>query len=53
MALLLNELKEKITKEFDVCLLCEFLDIEPEELIERFDDKLIDNLHKFKGIEDE
>ena len=53
MALLLNELKEKITQEFDVCLLCDFLDIEPEELIEIFDDKLIDNLHKFKGIEDE
>jgi hypothetical protein len=53
MALLLNELKEKITKEFDVCLLCEFLDIEPEELVERFDDKLIDNIHKFKGLEDE
>ena len=34
-------------------MLCDFLDIEPEELIERFDDKLIDNLHKFKGLEDE
>ena len=53
MALLLNELKEKITKVFDVYLLCEFLDIEPEELVERFDDKLIDNIHKFKGLEDE
>ncbi|MGY8908216.1 MAG: hypothetical protein ACKVJI_13145 [Pseudomonadales bacterium] len=53
MALLLNELKEKLANEFDVCLLCEFLDIEPEELLERFDDKLIDNIDKFKGIEDE
>lgn len=53
MALLLNELKEKIANEFDVCLLCEVLEIEPEELIERFDDKLIDNIDKFKGIEDE
>ena len=34
-------------------LLSDFLDIEPEKLIERFDDKLIDNLHKFKGLEDE
>jgi len=53
MALLLNELKEKIANEFDVCLLCEVLEIEPEELIERFDDKLIDNIDKFKGMEDE
>ena len=53
MALLLNELKEKLANEFDVCLLCEFLDIEPEELLERFDDKLIVNIDKFKGIEDE
>jgi hypothetical protein len=53
MALLLNELKEKITREFDVCLLCDFLEIEPEELVDRFEDKLIENLEKFKGIEDE
>ena len=53
MALLLNELKEKITREFDVCLLCDFLGIEPEELVDRFEDKLVDNLDKFKGIEDE
>jgi hypothetical protein len=53
MALLLNELKEKITREFDVCLLCDFLEIEPEELVDRFEDKLIANLDKFKGIEDE
>ena len=53
MALLLNELKEKIANEFDICLLCEVLEIEPEELLERFDDKLIDNIDKFKGMEDE
>ena len=53
MALLLNELKEKITREFDVCLLCDFLEIEPVELVDRFEDKLIENLEKFKGIEDE
>ena len=53
MALLLNELKEKIANEFDVCLLCEELEVEPEELLERFEDKLIDNIDKFKGMEDE
>ena len=53
MALLLDELKEKISREFDVCLLCDFLEIEPEELVDRFEDKLIENLEKFKGIEDE
>tara|TARA_R100001480_G_scaffold16727_2_gene25549 strand:+ start:2160 stop:2321 length:162 start_codon:yes stop_codon:yes gene_type:complete len=53
MALLLDELKEKISREFDVCLLCEELEIEPEELLNKFEDKLIENLDKFKGIEDE
>jgi|TARA_R100000541_G_scaffold3581_1_gene10841 hypothetical protein len=53
MALLLNELKEKIANEFDVCLLCEELEVEPEELLERFEDKLIDNIDKFTGLEDE
>ena len=53
MALLLNELKEKIANEIDVCLLCEELEVEPEELLERFEDKLIDNIDKFTGLEDE
>jgi hypothetical protein len=53
MPLLLNELKERIAMMFDVCLLCELLDIEPEEILDRFEDKLLDNLDDFKGLEDE
>ncbi|MDP6583717.1 MAG: hypothetical protein QF535_03600 [Anaerolineales bacterium] len=53
MTLLFNELKEKIAGMFDVCLLCEVLEIEPEELLLKFEDKLMDNIHKFDGIEDE
>jgi hypothetical protein len=29
------------------------LEIEPEELLLKFEDKLMDNIHKFDGIEDE
>jgi len=45
---------EEIASEFDVCLLCDLLDISPEELLSRFEDKLLDNIDKFKGeVEDE
>ena len=53
MTLLFNELKEKIAGMFDVCLLCEVLEIEPEELLDKFEDKLIEKMDKFTGIEDE
>tara|TARA_R100000687_G_scaffold42294_1_gene34518 strand:+ start:1142 stop:1303 length:162 start_codon:yes stop_codon:yes gene_type:complete len=53
MTLLFNELKEKIAGMFDVCLLCEVLEIEPEELLDKFEDKLIEKMDKFIGIEDE
>ena len=53
MTLLFNELKEKIAGMFDVCLLCEVLEIEPEELLDKLEDKLAENIDKFRGIEDE
>jgi len=53
MPLTLEELKEKIVLFFDVCLLCDLLDIEPEEILDRFEDKLVENLDDFRGLEDE
>jgi|TARA_R100001244_G_scaffold94305_1_gene70818 hypothetical protein len=53
MTLLFNELKERIAILYDVCLLCEVLEIEPEELLDKFEDKLIEKMDKFTGVEDE
>ena len=47
MALLLNELKEKICLYCDGCLLCELLDLEPEDILERFEDRLVENIDPF------
>lgn len=47
MSLTLEELKEEIIREYDVLLLCEVLDITPENILEAFEDKLIINRDKF------
>lgn len=47
MSLTLEELKEEIVREYDVVLLCEVLDITPEDILEAFEDKLIINREKF------
>ena len=36
-----EERKESLLREFDVDLLCELLQIEAEELLERFEDRLM------------
>ena len=48
MAMLLEELKEKLALYCDVCLLCDILDIDEEELIERFEDKLLEHLNEMQ-----
>jgi|TARA_R110002020_G_scaffold267351_1_gene482481 DNA-binding Xre family transcriptional regulator len=54
MSLTLEELKEEIVREYDVVLLCEVLDITPEDILEAFEDKLIINRDKFtEDTEDE
>ena len=50
MTLLLNELKEKVCLYCDVCLLCELLDIEPEEILDRFEDRFIESVEYFGEI---
>ena len=47
MSLTLEELKEEIIREYDVLLLCEVLDITPENILEAFEDRLIINRDKF------
>tara|TARA_R110002020_G_scaffold353080_1_gene566052 strand:- start:160 stop:321 length:162 start_codon:yes stop_codon:yes gene_type:complete len=43
----LEELIEKIKREYDPELVLEALEIDIDELLDRFEDKLILNLHKF------
>lgn len=38
--LTLEELKDRVAQNYDVCLLCDELEIEPEELLEVFEKKL-------------
>jgi|TARA_R100001480_G_scaffold61621_2_gene74091 hypothetical protein len=47
MTLTLEEIKEKIILEYDPDLIIEVLEITTEELLDNFEDKLIDNLYKF------
>ena len=32
----IEELKERVSQNYDVCLICDELEIEPEELLEAF-----------------
>ena len=45
--LTLEETKERLLKSYDVDDLVEALDVSPEELLERFEDKLINRLDVF------
>lgn len=45
--LTLEETKERLLKSYDVDDLVEALDVSPEELLERFEDKLINRLEVF------
>lgn len=43
----LPELKDFIAATYDVCLICEELEIEPEELLDAFEKKLIERRYRF------
>lgn len=53
MGLTLEELKEKIADNYDPDLVLEALQITTEDLVEAFEDKVIENRHKFKDLEEE
>tara|TARA_R110000787_G_scaffold236213_1_gene342881 strand:- start:456 stop:623 length:168 start_codon:yes stop_codon:yes gene_type:complete len=42
-----EEVKEKILNNYDVDFLCEILDITSESLVDRYEDLIMKNLHKF------
>jgi hypothetical protein len=44
---LLPELKKFIAATYDTCLICDELEIEPEEILDKFEDKLIEKKHRF------
>ena len=53
MALTLNELKERIVQEnIDPCTLCEILDIETEDILLKFEDKLNSKREEFEDGDD-
>jgi|TARA_R110002012_G_scaffold27042_5_gene87052 hypothetical protein len=43
----LPEFKAYIAATFDVCLICDELEIEPEELLDAFEKRLIEKQHRF------
>ncbi len=41
-------LKERVAQNYDVCLICDELEIEPEELLEAFSKKLWQKRERFE-----
>ena len=48
--LTLAELKERILQEYDPDLLVEVLEITSEELLDRFEDKVLENIELFEEL---
>ena len=48
MSLTMDEIKERILKQYDADDLVEALDISAEEILDRFEDKFINRLHLFE-----
>ncbi len=44
----IEELKERVAQNYDVCLICDELEIGPEELLEFFDKRLWDKRERFE-----
>ena len=43
----LPELKAYIAATYDVCLICDELEFEPEELLDAFEKRIIEKQHRF------
>jgi len=48
MSLTMDEVRERVLARYDAEDLLEALDITSEELLDRFEDKFINRLHKFE-----
>ena len=44
----LEELKQRLAQNYDVCLLCDELEIEPEDILNAFEKKLWDKKERFE-----
>ncbi len=44
----LEEFKQRIAQNYDVCLICDELEIEPEELLEVFEKRLWQKRERFE-----
>lgn len=54
MSLTMEELCVTLTNQYDQLLLCEVLDITPEDLVDRFDDRIAERYEQLcEEIEDE
>jgi hypothetical protein len=53
MSMTLTELIEAIKQEYDIELIVEALEISVDDLLDRFEDKLTDNIHKFEHLNEE
>ncbi len=47
MPLTLQELKDRIAQAYDECLICDILEISPEDLLDAFEHKLINKREEF------
>ena len=48
MPLTLQELKERVALAYDECLICDILEISPEELLDAFEHKLRGKREEFE-----
>jgi len=44
----LEELKERVARNYDVCLICDELELEPEDILEVFEKKLWEKKERFE-----
>ena len=44
----LEELKERVAQNYDVCLICDELELEPEDILEFFEKKLWAKRERFE-----
>jgi|TARA_R100000908_G_scaffold62089_1_gene40990 hypothetical protein len=48
--MLIDELRERILQEYDVDLLCEVLDISAEDILDAFENRVINKLEVFEEL---
>ena len=51
--LTLDELKERVSQNYDECLICDVLEVSALELLDAFEHKLIEKREKFDEYDDD